>query len=141
LKKVDRKYSSAGKIHIVLDNATYEYSALVRDWLSRHKRIKLHYLPKSSPKMNLIERVWKFFNEKIRRERFYGTFAEACKGFFRKRTKWTKELRARLAENFQRLLPPQIHNRESTYRNRNARDDFMSRKTLPILAKMLAQTT
>jgi len=108
LEKIDNQYPSAGKIHIVLDNATYYHSALVRDWLSRRKRIKLHNLPKASPNLNLIERVWKFFNEKIRRNRFYETFSEfseACKGFFRKRTKWTKELRSRLAENFQRLKP------------------------------------
>jgi transposase len=113
LEKVDKMYFLAGKIHIVLDNASYYHSWVVRDWLSRHKRIKLHYLPSASPNLNLIERVWKFFNEKVRRNRFYETFEdfqEACKGFFRKRTKWTKELRTRLAENFQKITMPQIQN-------------------------------
>jgi transposase len=113
LTKVYRLYPLAAKIHIVLDNAAYYHSGLVREWLSRHKRIKLHKLPSSSPNLNLIERVWKFFNEKVRNNRYYATFRNfqaACKSFFRKRTKWTKELRTRLTENFQRFKKTQFQN-------------------------------
>ena len=113
LEKIDKLYPLARKIHFVLDNARYYHSHEVRDWLARHKRIKLHYLPPYSPNLNLIERVWKFFNEKVRNNRYYETFQDfraACQGFFRKRTKWMEELRTRLTENFQSLKPPQIQN-------------------------------
>jgi len=114
LEKIDRLYPLANRIHIVLDNAGYYHSHEVRDWLARHKRIKLHYLPPYSPNLNLIERVWKFFNEKVRNNRYYETFLDfenACRNFFRKRTMWTKELRSRLTENFQGLKQPQFQNR------------------------------
>jgi transposase len=110
-EKIDKLYPLANKIHIVLDNARYYHSHEVRDWLVRHKRIKLHYLPPYSPNLNLIERVWRFFNEKVRNNCYYETFYEfqaACRDFFRKRTKWTAELRSRLNENFQKLKQPQI---------------------------------
>jgi transposase len=111
LEKIRRLYPLASKIHIILDNATYYHSGMVRDWLAKHKRIKLHYLPSSSPNLNLIERVGKFFNEKVRNNHYYATFQDfqsACVNFFRKRTKGTKELRSRLTENFQRLKNTQF---------------------------------
>jgi transposase len=108
LEKVYRLYPLADKIHIVLDNATYYHSSMVRDWLARHKRIKLHYLPSSSPNLNLIERVWKFFNEKVRNNCYYATFHDFQSACMDKRTKWTKELRARLTENFQRFKKTQF---------------------------------
>jgi len=112
-EKIEKYYPLANKIHIVLDNARYYHSHEVRDWLARHKRIKLHYLPPYSPNLNLIERVWKFFNEKVRNNRYYAKFQEfksACVNFFRSRTKWAEELRSRLNENFQRFKKTQIQN-------------------------------
>jgi transposase len=109
--KIDKLYPLANRIHIVLDNAGYYHSHEVRDWLARHKRIKLHYLPPYSPNLNLVERVWKFFHEKVRNNRYYETFQDfqaACRNFFRKRTKETKELRSRLTENFQKIKQPQF---------------------------------
>jgi transposase len=105
-EKIDKLYPSANRIHIVLDNAKYYHSYEVRDGLAKHKRIKLHYLPPYSPNLNLVERVWKFFHEKVRNNRYYATFQDfqaACRSFFRRRTKGTEELRTRLTENFQRL--------------------------------------
>jgi transposase len=112
-EKIDKSYPLAKRIHIVLDNARYYHSHEVRDWLARHKRIKLHYLPPYSPNLNLIERVWKFFHEKVRSNHYYETFQEfreACRNFFRKGKKWTAELRSRLTENFQILKQTQIQN-------------------------------
>jgi transposase len=111
--KIDKLYPLANRIHIVLDNARYYHSHEVRDWLARHKRIKLHYLPSSSPNLNLIERVWKFFHERARNNRYYATFQGfqcACRNFFRKQTKGTEELRSRVTENFQKIKQPQIQN-------------------------------
>jgi transposase len=109
--KIDQLYPLTKKIHIVLDNARYDHSHEVRDWLARHKRIKYHYLPPYSPNLNLIERVWKFFHERVRNNRYYETFCDfqaACRSFFRKRKKGTEELRTRLTENFQKIIQPQF---------------------------------
>ncbi|MDR3110737.1 MAG: IS630 family transposase [Planctomycetaceae bacterium] len=103
LEKLERLYPLAEKIHVILDNAKYYHSHEVRDWLARHKKIKLHFLPGYSPNLNLIERLWKFFNEKVRNNRYYASFkefTEACQSFFRCRKKWTEELRSRITQNF-----------------------------------------
>jgi transposase len=113
LEKIYKLYPLADVIHVILDNASYYHSNIVRDWLAKHKRIKLHYVPSSSPNLNLIERVWKFFNEKVRNNCYYASFQDfqvACTDFFRKRTKWTKELRTRLTEKFQRFKKTQFQN-------------------------------
>jgi len=48
-----------GPISVVLDNARYQYTAIVRS-IAAYARIDLVYLPSYSPKLNLIERVLKF---------------------------------------------------------------------------------
>jgi transposase len=104
LTKLERLYPLAEKIHVILDNARYYHSKQVRDWLARHKKIKLHFLPAYCPNLNLIERLWKFFNGKVRNNRYYDTFAnftQACRNFFRCRKKWTKQLRSRITQKFQ----------------------------------------
>jgi transposase len=106
LQKLERLYPLAEKIHVILDNARYYHSKEVRDWLAKHKKIKLHFLPPYSPNLNLIERLWKFFNEKVRNNRYYASFnkfTEACKSFFRCQKKWTEELRSRISQNFHKF--------------------------------------
>jgi hypothetical protein len=64
--------------------------------------MKVLFLPSYSP--NLIERLWKFFKEKVQSNKYFEKFSDfvlAAKRFFRRRTKFKAELRFRLAENFQ----------------------------------------
>ena len=100
--KLEAKHPDAKVIHIIVDNATYYKSVLVKEYLET-SRIKIHFLPGYSPNLNLIERLWKFFKKKILYNKYYETFDEflsACKSFFRCRTKYRDELRSLLAENF-----------------------------------------
>ena len=87
-----------------MDNAKYHLANLFKAWLRGHPRLKVIPLPSYSPNLNLMERFWKFFNEKVRCNKYYESFSDfvlAAKGFFRCRTKFKAELRTRLAENFQ----------------------------------------
>jgi transposase len=102
--KMEAKHPHAQVIHLIVDNATYYKSQLVKEYL-HGSRIVLHYLPGYSPNLNLIERLWKFFKKKILYNKYYEEyedFLSACKGFFRCRTKYREELRAVLTENFHR---------------------------------------
>lgn len=102
-KKILQKYSGMQTIYWILDNAKYHRAKLFREWLRIHSRLKVLFLPSYSPNLNLIERLWKFFNEKVRCNRYFETFSDfvlAAKGFFRCRTKFRAELRTRLTENF-----------------------------------------
>lgn len=100
--KIEAKHPDADAIYIIVDNARYYHSCLLKEHLEGTK-IQLIFLPPYSPNLNLIERYWKFFKKKVLNNRYYETFAEfklACESFFRKRKKYLPELQTLLTENF-----------------------------------------
>lgn len=100
--KIETKHPEAKIIYIIVDNARYYHSCLLKEYLEGTK-IRLIYLPPYSPNLNLIERYWKFFKKKVQNNRYVETFDEfkqACKSFFRKRKKYLPELQSLLTENF-----------------------------------------
>lgn len=102
-----KQFQPQGKIYLILDNARYHHSKLVQAWIKKHHRFKLIFLPPYSPNLNLIERLWKFFHQKITWNHYYPTFAEFKKealGFFKNLKKYKTELNSLLADNFQ-LFP------------------------------------
>ena len=101
-RKIEAKHPDADAIYIIVDNARYYRSRLLKEHVEGTK-IKLIFLPPYSPNLNLIERYWKFFKKKVLNNCYYETFDEfkqACKSFFRKRKKYLPELETLLAENF-----------------------------------------
>jgi len=100
--KIESKHQDAESIYIIIDNARYYRSRLLKEY-EEGTKIKLIFLPPYSPNLNLIERYWKFFKKKVLNNRYYETFGEfeqACKNFFRKRKKYLPELQSLLTENF-----------------------------------------
>ena len=100
--KLQAKHPNATAIYVIVDNARYYRSRLLKEALKGTK-IKLIFLPPYSPNLNLIERYWKFFKKKVLNNRYYKTFAEfkrACESFFRKRKAYLPELQSLLTENF-----------------------------------------
>jgi transposase len=97
-----------GKIYLILDNAPYHHSKKVKFWLKSHtRRIKLVFLPSYSPNLNIIERLWKFFHQKITWNHYFETFKEfrnQTLRFFKNLDKYKPELDTLLTDNFQ-LLP------------------------------------
>ena len=49
---------------LYLDNARYNHTEVIQDWLARHQEFHLEPLPAYSPNLNLIERLWKFLRKK-----------------------------------------------------------------------------
>lgn len=93
-----------GKVYVVLDNAKYHHARLVRNWLLHHARFKLVFLPPYSPNLNLIERLWRFFHQKVTNNHYFPTFSsfkEATMLFFQNITEYKQELESLLTENFQ----------------------------------------
>ena len=55
-----------------MDNASYHKSADLRHWLRDHAdRVDVLWLPTYSPKLNLIERVWRFLKTRLACHRFW----------------------------------------------------------------------
>jgi transposase len=105
--KIEGKHPDASVIYIIVDNARYYRSRLLKQYL-RGTKILLIFLPPYSPNLNLIERYWKFFKKKVLNNCYYETFAEfkrACESFFRKRKKYLPELQTLLTENFHIQAP------------------------------------
>ena len=99
--KILSKHPETEKIYIVCDNAGYYRSGLVSDFIRETKRIELVFLPPYSPFLNLIERVWKYFNKMVLHNKYYPVFSDfknACLDFFKRRHK--RALDKKLVEEF-----------------------------------------
>lgn len=100
-KKILKNHDDDEKIYIICDNAGYYRCTLVKEFLEKEKRIELVFLPPYSPFLNLIERVWKYFNKIVLYNKYYATydqFREACANFFKRSHK--RALNKCLVEKF-----------------------------------------
>jgi transposase len=71
LKAIDRSTPKILDIHCIADNYATHKKQQVKDWLAKHPRFHLHFIPTSSSWLNLVERWFgKITTERIRR----GTF-------------------------------------------------------------------
>lgn len=95
-----------GKAYIILDNARHHHARLVRRWMLHHPRFKLLFLPAYSPNLNIIERLWRFFHQKITYNRYFESFKEfkeTTLSFFKNLKQYEKQLLSLLTDNFQTL--------------------------------------
>lgn len=106
LKRLCREHKT-GKIHLILDNASHHHAKIVKLWIKKHRRFKLDFLPPYSPNLNLIERLWRFFHQRILWNRYFETFDEFKKTslkFFKNLDNYKEELSTLMTDNFQ-LIP------------------------------------
>lgn len=92
-----------GKLHVMADNARYYRSVLVSEYLKKHSRINLIFLPSYSPNLNLIERLWKFYKKEILYDTYHETFSDFKKktiSFFENISKYEVQLVTLLKDNF-----------------------------------------
>ena len=105
-KHLRRTYPTAPKIHLILDQGSYNTSHKTVE-AAKQLSIVLHHLPPYSPNLNPIERCWKIMNEHVRNNRFFGSakeFREAILHFFN--VTWLTiavDMKDRVNDNFQRL--------------------------------------
>ncbi len=104
LEMIDKKYFYAKEVVVILDNAGYHYSKEVKEVIENSSRLKLVYLPPYSPELNLIERVWRFFKQKVLYNKYYETLADFRKSaikFFQKFDDYAEELQILLGGGFE----------------------------------------
>jgi transposase len=105
-EQLRQKYPKAPKIHLILDNGSYNKSHETKE-AAKKCGIVLYYLPPYSPNLNPIERLWKVMNEHARNNRFFRSakeFREAILEFFEKT--WpaiAKSMVDRINDNFETL--------------------------------------
>ena len=106
LQKLEVNTPNKDKIYLVCDNAGYHKAKIVKEYLQTSK-IELIYLPPYSPKLNPIERLWKFMHSKTTINRYYENFeqfSEKIEQFFTNIAKYSTELRRLINDNFQTIL-------------------------------------
>ena len=104
LQKCLEKYPDKETVTVYLDNASYHKSETVKNFIAGQNKIKLSFSPSYSPNLNLIERLWKFVNEKIINLKFYPEFSrfkEKLLEFYNNIPIYVQELKERITFNFQ----------------------------------------
>ena len=105
-KALRQKYQKAPKIHLFLDQGSYNTSFETRDAAEKYG-IVLHHLPPYSPNLNPIERLWKVMNEYVRNNKVFRSakeFRQEIVDFFK--VTWPKiamSMTGRINDNFQVL--------------------------------------
>ncbi|MGV8949407.1 MAG: IS630 family transposase [Candidatus Paracaedibacter sp.] len=105
-KKLRQKYPKSPKVHLILDQGSYNTSAETKGAAKKYGII-LHYLPPYSPNLNPSERLWKVMNEHARNNRFFesaGEFKKEIMNFFD--VTWpqiAQDMVDRINDNFQIL--------------------------------------
>lgn len=100
------EHQPEGRIYLILDNARYNHARKVKSYVKRHPRVILIFLPSYSPNLNIIERLWLFFHQKILYDKYYETFPEfkqAVLTFFANINLYKEELKLRLTDSFQTI--------------------------------------
>ena len=71
LNTIDTVVDKVLDVHLILDNYGTHKTKAVQNWLKRHKRFKMHFIPTSSSWLNLVERFFaEITGKKIRRGAF-----------------------------------------------------------------------
>jgi transposase len=79
LEKLNAHYSSAKRIHVILDNYGIHKSNEVQCALEHLERIRLHFLPPYCPDENRIERVWLDLHANVTRNHKHTDLPSLCK--------------------------------------------------------------
>jgi transposase len=65
LVAIDKAVPAELEVHLVADNLATHKTATVRDWLARHPRFQLHFIPTGSSWLNQVERWFGLLTEQL----------------------------------------------------------------------------
>jgi len=72
LKQIDEQTPAGMDLHLIADNYSTHKHQKVKNWLKRHPRFHMHFIPTSSSWLNLVERWFREITDKqIRRGTFH----------------------------------------------------------------------
>lgn len=104
LEMIVNAYKTALAIVLYIDNAKYFKAAIVSEWLKKHPKLDLEFLPPYAPNLNLIERFWRFVKGKLVKNTYYKkyiTFRAKVFQFLNHVNNYKDEFKSLMVENFQ----------------------------------------
>jgi hypothetical protein len=76
LNKIDTAVDKTLDLHLVVDNYSTHKTKRVQNWLKRHTRFHLHFIPTSSSWLNLVERFFALITEDAIRRGVFKSVAD-----------------------------------------------------------------
>lgn len=76
LRTIEKQTPPELDLHLIVDNYSTHKHEKVRNWLKRHKRVTLHFIPTSSSWLNLVERFFALITEKAIRRGVFSSVKE-----------------------------------------------------------------
>ena len=79
-KDISERYCLNTGIHQKLSwywiNVAYHHAHKIRNWVEKHPKLELYFLPPYSPDLNAVERAWWYMRKKITHNRFIKSLKE-----------------------------------------------------------------
>ena len=76
LKTVEKQTPKEKSLHLIVDNYATHKHEKVKNWLKRHKRVNMHFIPTRSSWLNLVERFFGVITEKLIRRGVFSSVAD-----------------------------------------------------------------
>jgi transposase len=91
LRTLDQEFPGKVPLHLVMDNYGTHKHEKVRNWLKRHPRFVLHFVPTSSSWLNLVERWFGHLDQKAIRRGVFRSVEELKASIDASLTAWNKD--------------------------------------------------
>ncbi len=91
LRILDKEFPGKVPLHLIMDNYGTHKHENVRNWLKRHPRFVLHFVPTSSSWLNLVERWFAELDEKAIRRGVFLSVDDLKKAIEAFRASWNKD--------------------------------------------------
>jgi transposase len=78
LRRIDRECPDDLDLHLILDNYSTHKHPNVKQWLVKHPRFHLHFIPTSSSWLNLVERWFRELTDKAIRRGVFTSVSDLC---------------------------------------------------------------
>lgn len=86
------------RIYLYVDGAKWHKGEEVVAFLQTHKRLKLAYLPKYAPALNMQERIWRRIRYEITTNKWFGDLDKTWNAIRRSLNAWTSAKIMRLCQ-------------------------------------------